>query len=166
MSPIHILVAVLMGLGATLLLDLWTLLLRRAFGVRSLDYCLLGRWVLYMPDGTVMHQNIAATAPKRHECAVGWATHYLIGTGFALVFVFLVSGRWVAHPTLLPAVAFGIATVLLPFLTMQPAFGLGVAASKTPNPTKARLKSLTTHTIFGLGLYVWAFLLSGALMPD
>jgi hypothetical protein len=46
---------------------------------------------------------------------------------------------------------------------MQPAFGLGVAASKTPNPNKARLKSLMTHTVFGVGLYVWAYLLSHVL---
>ena len=62
-----------------------------------------------------------------------------------------------------PPSFFGIATVLVPFFTMQPAFGLGVAASKTPNPNKARLKSLMTHTVFGVGLYVWAYLLSHVL---
>ncbi|MBA3260744.1 MAG: DUF2938 family protein [Gemmatimonadales bacterium] len=35
-------------------------------------------------------------------------------------------------------------------------FGLGIAASRTPNPTQARLKSLVTHTVFGVGLYVCA----------
>src|SRR4051812_6187825 len=35
---------VLLGVGATLAIDLWALLLRRGFGIRSLDYCLLGRW--------------------------------------------------------------------------------------------------------------------------
>jgi hypothetical protein len=39
---------------------------------------------------------------------------------------------------------------------MQPSFGLGIAASRTPNPTQARLKSLVTHTVFGIGLYVCA----------
>jgi hypothetical protein len=46
---------------------------------------------------------------------------------------------------------------------MQPAFGLGVAASKTPNPNKARLKSLVTHSVFGVGLYIWAVLLGPVL---
>jgi hypothetical protein len=91
---------------------------------------------------------------------VGWTTHYLIGTGFGLAFVLLVGGQWLERPTLWPALAFGAATVLVPFLTMQPAFGLGVAASKTPNPNKARLKSLVTHSVFGVGLYLWARLLS------
>jgi hypothetical protein len=79
---------------------------------------------------------------------------------FALLFVLVVSDSWLARPTLLPALAFGIATVLVPFFTMQPSFGLGVAASKTPNPNKARLKSLMTHIVFGGGLYIWAYLLS------
>jgi hypothetical protein len=155
--------AVLVGLGATLLIDLWALFLRRAFSIPSLSYCLLGRWVLYMPEGTIVHDSIADTPSKPRECTVGWITHYLIGAAFALSFVLLTSGSWLARPTLLPAVAFGIATTLVPFLTMQPSFGLGVAASKTPHPNRARLKSLMTHTVFGVGLYVWAYLLS--LLP-
>jgi len=155
--------AVLIGLGATLLIDLWALFLRRAFSIPSLNYCLLGRWVLYIPRGKILHQSITATPQKPHECTVGWITHYLIGTAFALLFVLLVSDGWLAHPTLLPALAFGMATVLVPFFTMQPSFGLGVAASKTPHPNKARLKSLMTHSVFGVGLYLWAYLLSNVL---
>jgi hypothetical protein len=49
-----------------------------------------------------------------------------------------------------------LATVLFPFLIMQPSLGLGVAASRTPNPMQARLKSLVTHTVFGIGLYLSA----------
>jgi hypothetical protein len=152
--------AVLVGLGATLLIDLWALLLRRGFHIPSLDYCLLGRWLLHMPAGTFAHDSIGDAAHKRHECTAGWLAHYLIGTGFALAFVSLASGTWLEHPTLLPALAFGMATTLVPFLIMQPSFGLGIAASRTPAPNKARLKSLMTHTVFGMGLYIWAFLLS------
>jgi DUF2938 family protein len=155
--------AVLIGLGATLLIDIWALFLKRAFSIRSLDYCLLGRWVLYIPRGTIVHRNITATPAKPHECTVGWTTHYLIGTVLALIFAFLASDGWLAHPTILPAVAFGIATVVMPFFTLQPSFGLGIAASKTPSPNKARLKSLMTHTVFGVGMYAWASLLSGLL---
>jgi hypothetical protein len=41
---------------------------------------------------------------------------------------------------------------------MQPGMGAGVFASRTPNPVAARLRSLTTHTIFAAGLYAagWA----------
>lgn len=164
MHTLYFFEAVLIGIGATLAIDLWALVLRRAFSVRSLDYCLLGRWVLHIPRGVVRHANIAAAARQPHECKVGWTTHYLIGTTFALLFVLLVSEGWLARPTLLPALAFGAATVVVPFFTMQPSFGLGIAASKTPHPNRARLKSLMTHTVFGVGLYVSATLFN-AIRP-
>jgi hypothetical protein len=72
------------------------------------------------------------------------------------VFVAFTSGGWLARPTLLPALLYGIGTVVFPFFIMQPALGLGFAASRTPKPTQARLKSLATHTVFGVGLYVCA----------
>ncbi|HWA58220.1 MAG TPA: DUF2938 domain-containing protein [Gemmatimonadales bacterium] len=157
LDPRHLLGAVLIGLGATALIDLWALALKRGFNIPSLNYCLLGRWVLYMPGGTFVHRSIVAAAPKPRECPLGWAVHYLIGTGLGLGFVLLVSGSWLERPTLLPALAFGVVTVLIPLFVMQPAFGLGFAASKTPRPNQARLKSLGTHTVFGLGLYLWAY---------
>jgi hypothetical protein len=160
-----VLVAVLVGLGATLLIDVWAVFLRRVFDIRSLDYCLLGRWLLHMPGGTFVHRSIGAASSKPYECVVGWVAHYLIGTSLALVFVILVSRRWLERPTLWPALAFGVVTTLIPYLVLQPSFGLGVAASKTPKPTQARIKSLMTHTVFGVGLYGWAVLLGHLLQP-
>ena len=150
-----ILPAIAIGIGATLVMDLWNLFLKRTFSIPSLNYCLLGRWVRHMPEGTFRHANINAAPQKHFECAVGWIAHYSIGVVFALVFV-LVSGDWLALPTLLLALLYGIGTVVFPFFIMQPSLGLGVAASRTPKPMQARLKSLVTHTVFGVGLYLSA----------
>jgi hypothetical protein len=144
------------GIGATLAIDLWNLFLKRTFGLPSLSYCLLGRWLRHMQGGMLRHASIAAAPQKPLECAVGWMAHYTIGVVFALVFVAFASDGWLARPTLLPALLFGIGTVVFPFFIMQPSFGLGIAASRTPNPMQTRLKSLATHTVFGLGLYVCA----------
>ncbi|MEO8305036.1 MAG: DUF2938 family protein [Betaproteobacteria bacterium] len=70
--------------------------------------------------------------------------------------VVLPSGSWLARPTLLPALLFGVGTVLVPYVVMQPSFGLGIASSRTPHPMQARLKGLMAHTAFGVGLYVCA----------
>jgi uncharacterized membrane protein YagU involved in acid resistance len=109
-----------------------------------------------MPEGTFGHASITAAAQKPFECTLGWIAHYTIGVTFAVVFVVLTSGDWLARPTLLPALLYGIGTVAFPFFIMQPSFGLGIAASRTPKPTQARMKSLVTHTVFGVGLYVCA----------
>jgi hypothetical protein len=155
-APGDVSAAAAIGIGATLVMDLWNLFLKRFFGLPSLNYCLLGRWLRHMPGGTIRHASIAAAPAKALECQVGWVAHYSIGIVFAIGFVALVSGGWLARPTLLPAVLYGLATVVFPFFIMQPSLGLGIASSKAANPTQARLKSLATHTVFGVGLYVCA----------
>ncbi len=152
----HIPGAIAVGIGATLIMDLWNLFLKRTFSIPSLNYCLLGRWLRHMPEGSLRHASITAAPPKSLECTVGWMAHYTIGVVFALAFVVLTSGDWLARPTLLPALLFGLGAVVFPFFIMQPSLGLGVAASRTPNPAQARLKSLVTHTVFGVGLYLCA----------
>ncbi len=155
-APDWLLRAIAVGAGATLLMDVWNLLVKHALGIPSLDYCLLGRWLLYMPSGIVRHVRIAAAQQKPGECVVGRVAHYGIGVAFGIAFVALAPGDWLGQPTLMPPLAFGIATVAFPLFIMQPSFGLGIASSKTPKPTQARLKSLMSHTAFGAGLYVCA----------
>lgn len=151
----HLVAAIAMGIGAVLVMDAWNVLLKKGFGLPSLDYCMLGRWVLHMP-GRFRHASIAAAPRKSKECAAGWLAHYSIGVSLAVVFVLLVSGEWLARPTILPALLYGIATVGFPFFVMQPALGLGVASSEAAAPTRARFKSLATHTVYGVGLYLCA----------
>ena len=152
--------AVFIGLGATLAFDLWGLLLKFAFKITPSNICLVGRWLRYMQEGTFRHTNIAVAPQKRGECAVGWVAHYTIGITFAIIFVALAGNNWLQHPTLIPPVVFGAVTVLAPFFILQPSLGFGYAASKSSNPTQARLRSLMNHTVFGAGLYLFALLIN------
>ena len=155
-DPSHVFTAIGIGIGATLVMDVWNLFLKRTFSIASLNYCLLGRWIRHMSRGTFRHASIAAAAPKAFECPVGWVGHYTIGVVFGVVFVVLASAEWLARPTLLPALLYGVGTVVFPFFLMQPSLGFGIAAARTARPAHARLKSLATHTVFGIGLYVSA----------
>lgn len=159
-TPHHLLSAVVIGVGASCLMDAWNLFLKRAFGIPSLNYCLLGRWFLHMPEGTFVHSGIAAAPPRRFECAVGWFAHYTIGVLLTLAFLTLAPSDWLVQPTVLPALLYGIVTVGFPLFVLQPSLGLGIASSKTPKPAQARLKSLVTHVVFGVGLYLCAVALS------
>jgi hypothetical protein len=156
LDPRHILTAIAIGLGATLVMDLWNLFLKRAFGIPSLSYCLLGRWIGHMPSGKVRHASIAAAPAVRFECTIGPIAHYAIGVMLAIGFILIASPAWLARPTFLPALLYGVVTVVFPFFLMQPSFGLGIASARTPHPARARLKSLMTHTVFGAGLYLGA----------
>ncbi len=73
-----ILRSVLIGVGATLVMDLWAALLRR-LGVPSLNFALLGRWLGHLPRGRLVHQSIARAEPVQGERWLGWAAHYGIG---------------------------------------------------------------------------------------
>jgi hypothetical protein len=152
--------AIFVGIGATVVMDLWAIFLKRAFNIPSPNYCLIGRWLRYMTNGTFKHPSIMAAAQKSAECTIGWIAHYTIGALFAIAFVVLATPEWLQSPTLMPALIFGIVTVGLPFFIMHPSFGLGLAASKAPNPMQARLRSLMNHAAFGVGLYVSALVLS------
>lgn len=155
-TPAFLLAAAVLGVGASLLMDLWNLFLRQVFGIRSLDYCLLGRWILHLPEGTLVHARIAATPPRRGECPLGWLAHFTIGLVLAAGFLALAPAGWLARPTLRPALLYGIVTVVFPLFVLQPALGFGIASARTPRPAQARLKSLGTHIVFGLGLYLLA----------
>ena len=157
---IHVLIAIAVGLGATLVMDFWGIFLKHTFNIPPPNYCFVGRWLRYMPEGIFRHSSIGAAPQKPAECAAGWIAHYAIGVIFALALVLLASPQWLQEPTVLPAMILGLATVAIPFFVMQPSIGLGIAASKTPNPTQARLRSLMNHAVFGLGLYISALALS------
>ena len=150
--------SVVVGAGATAAMDLWAALLRR-FGIPSLDFAMLGRWVGHLRRGTFFHDRIAAASPIRHERPLGWAVHYGIGIGFAGLLHGTFGLEWGHDPSLFPALAVGIGTVLAPLLILQPALGAGIASRRTPKPVFNSLKSLATHVVFGLGLY-----LSGSLL--
>ena len=151
---------ILIDLGATLITDLWALFLKHTFKIAAPNYCLVGRWLRYMPEGIFRHSNLASAPQKSAECTIGWIAHYLIGITFAIAFVALVGNNWFQHPTLIPAIIFGVVTILMPFFIKQTAFGFGFTASKTSNPTQARFRSLINHTVFGAGLYLFALLVN------
>lgn len=152
----------LVGLGATLIMDVWLLVLAR-LGVPVTSFALVGRWVGHMAHGVFVHQSIAKAPSIRFELGAGWAIHYLIGMAYAALLTGIQGPSWLDAPTLLPALMLGASTVVAPWLVMQPAMGAGVLAVKTAAPMKNCLRNLLNHTIFGVGLYVAAALQARAL---
>ena len=151
---------VLVGVGATALIDAWSVVRGRLLGVPLPNYALVGRWIGHMRHGRFRHEAIGRAVPVAHEALIGWSAHYAIGIAFASLLPALRGAAWFGDPTLLPAAMVGIGTVLAPFLLMQPGMGAGIAARRNPRPAVARMHSLVTHAMFGLGLYVAARLIA------
>jgi hypothetical protein len=149
--------AFFIGIGATVVLDLWSLLLH-ALGVAMPNWGLVGRWIGHMPRGRFVHESIANAAPIRGEIAIGWTAHYVIGLFYAAALLAIIGLDWARQPTLMPALVFGWATLVAPFFIMQPGMGSGIAASKTPKPNVMRFRAFLSHTLFALGMYATALL--------
>jgi hypothetical protein len=146
---------VLIGVGATIVMDGWAFFLRR-LGIPSLDFALLGRWLGHLLREQRMPASIARATPVKGEMLLGWSAHYSIGIAFAALLLATFGLKWARSPSLLPALFIGIATVVAPLFILQPALGAGIASSKTPTPVFNCIKSLVTHTVYGFGLYLAA----------
>jgi hypothetical protein len=147
------------GVAASALMDVWSAALRRS-GIPTLDYRLLGRWIGHFRYGRFFHAKIAAAEPIVGERAVGWIAHYSIGVTFAFLLLAIVDAQWLEAPTIWPALALGIGTIIAPWLVMQPAMGAGIAAAKGQNPGATRMRNLGTHAVYGIGLFAAAAVLS------
>jgi hypothetical protein len=153
------------GAVATAATDLWSVARKRLLGIPLPNYGLVGRWFAHLARGRFRHDPIAATPAVRGERLIGWIAHYLTGIVFAATLLAIWGLDWARHPTIAPALIVGLGSVAAPFLLMQPGMGAGVAASRTPRPGAARVQSLLTHAVFGIGLYAaaWVGTLTRAL---
>ena len=155
----YLLHVLFIGIGATIFIDLYAFILQRYFNIPSLNYQFVGRWLVGISKGQFVHHKIMQSPSVRFEKYIGWFSHYVIGIIFSTLFIKIVGTHWFISPKLFSALLFGVSTVIFPFFLMQPCLGFGIAASQTPSPSSARLKSLSTHFMFGLGLYFSAILL-------
>ncbi|MFA4870121.1 MAG: DUF2938 domain-containing protein [Pedobacter sp.] len=152
--------SIIIGIGATIVMDVYALFMKLVLKIPSLDMGLVGRWIGHFKHGVFAHQNIVQAERIKGERIIGWIAHYLIGISFAFLLLLISGVEWAYKPTFLPALIIGVLTTAAPWLMMQPAFGFGIAASKTPNPPIARLRSMQAHAIYGIGLYLAALFLS------
>jgi len=132
--------AVTVGLGATFVMDLWTIF----SGTLSKFFTqLLLCWSLAAPHGqcSFKHPSITAAAQKPAECTTGWIAHYAIGVLFALALVALATPEWLRSPTLMPALIFGIVTVGFPFFIMHHRSALALPRQR-PKSMQARCVAL------------------------
>jgi hypothetical protein len=149
----------IIGIGATLAMDLWAVILMTVFRQPKANWASVGRWFYHLKAGRVFHEAIGDAEAYSQELALGWIAHYAVGIAYGIIFALLVGPGWFVEPTLLPAWIWGIVTVAAGWFLLQPGLGLGWAAAKTANPNKVRALNLAAHTVFGLGLWLTALLI-------
>lgn len=152
--------ALLVGIGGTIILDLWALFQARVLKAPATNWAMVGRWIGNMPRGRFAHAAMPSAPPVVGEAVIGWAFHYIVGAGYGLLLLTIWGRDWFAQPTLLPPMILVWALLVLPWFVMMPGMGAGVAGARTPKPNVARLKSVVGHSVFGIGMFVTALALA------
>ena len=145
------------GIVGAVLMDITETLAARAGLTSGVSVALVGRWALGLLRGQWKHADIARSPARPREVRMGWVFHFLIGGGgVALVYAALLeaSGWTLSAHRLWGGVAFGVATSLLPWLLLLPAFGWGWFGRRGPRGSNALLSSMVSHTPYGLGVGV------------
>jgi DUF2938 family protein len=115
---------------------------------------LVGRWFACVARMHVFHDDIARTAPVSHEMAIALPVHYMIGVCLTSLYLLALSELQSSPRTITSALAFGLATNLLPWFVMFPSMGYGFFGVHGPAGTKLFLSSLLSHAFFGLGIWL------------
>jgi hypothetical protein len=151
--------AALIGIGGTVVLDLYAFILQRVFGVPATNWRMVGRWLGHMPRAEFIQPNLGQAAPVPGEHALGWAFHHVIGAGYGQLLVAIWGADWLQQPDIVTPLILALTLLVLPYFVMMPGMGLGVAASRTPKPNVARLKIVMSHSVFGFGMFLAAWLM-------
>lgn len=127
------------GIGGSAAMDLWALLLRYCFGVRSLDYGLYGRWIGHLTRGQFTHGNIA-NSPNVLGEKIHRLDSPLSDWNPVRILADRVVGSPVGSPTLFGSGADNrLQRVLLHISSYSPVWGL---ASRPPEPRSRRYSDL------------------------
>jgi hypothetical protein len=140
------------GVGACIVFDLWQRLFAMFTGIPPSNWAMVGRWLLGVMAGQgVIAPDLAARPARRNEAMAGWALHYVVAVGYAVLYAGLMQLGWL-HAGLVDGLIFGLVSVVVPWFFFMPALGNGMMARLAPNPPLACAVALVMHAVFGLAL--------------
>jgi len=151
--------AMMVGIGGTVVLDLYAKIAQLAIGMPATNWRMVGRWIGHMTDSEFVQPKLAEARAVRGEHVIGWIFHYAVGTGYGLLILAIWGSDWLENPDIAAPLVVSLALLVLPYFVMMSGMGLGIAGSRTLRPNLTRLKSLIGHTVFGLGMYFSAVVL-------
>jgi hypothetical protein len=159
-TALSTLFAVIVGVAATVTMDVLASLARRIDLVRGAQGNWVGRWYLGIARGQFVHSNIADAPEQAGEKRAALIGHYLIGIVLAVLYVF--GARWLEFSPsgLVVALGYGLATCVFPWFLLFPAMGFGWFGRKGPPELWMFRTSVLNHLFYGLGLW-WSATLLG-----
>lgn len=156
------------GIGATLILDLWQFLLGKLFAVRGADWGHAGRWLKGLAKGEWIYRNSDPSPPRAGDKTLGWLFHYVVGTIYAFLYVPVSILGFGAFPDFLPYILIGfVLSTLAGLMVFSPLMGDGFLASKAPDQGRRIAFAVLNHLVFAAAQYlVTAAVVAGFFWVD
>jgi len=145
---------VLIGVIATVGMDIWAAVVRYVFRFPTTDWAKVGRWLGHMPRRGFVNRPAFNSAAVPNELAIGYIAHYITGIVYGVAYLYVVRSLISSDPTLTSALVFGLVSLANHSFVMQPGMESGVLANQAVRPGMTRLIDLSTHIAFGVSLYV------------
>ena len=144
--------AVVAGVLGTLMMDFLNLLCARTGMISKIDVGMIGRMAVGWARGSFRYGHPSEMQQVANEKLFGYVTHYAIGVGLAVPYVFgwaLSAGRPISPEW---ALTYGLGTTVASYFFVYPSMGLGVFGLRSPEGMRAPLSSLANHLFYGVGL--------------
>ena len=143
----------LVGIIATFIFDLFQLSLSYAYKIRKGKWDIVGRYFCGLRKGVYFRLDIFNEPSVQYELIIGYATHYVIGSIFGLIYI-IFNVIFFNEPSFLLALIVGFSTVMGSWCIMMPyAYNMGFFASHEKKQKELLVQNLIAHFIFGIGLY-------------
>ena len=101
---------IFMGIITTLVIDIWAFILSTIFKLPTTNWSMVGRWCAHLRTGQFIHRPLSQSNPVKHEQTIGWLFHYIIGIGYAYLYVILMIFIVSNDPSLTSAIIYGLVT--------------------------------------------------------
>lgn len=152
--PSAVLFTLVVGVGSTIVLDVWARFLRRWFGIPGANWGIVGRWLLGLAAGKPVYRGENVQAPNLGERVLGWTFHYLVGIAYAAFYPLIWGAGFMASPSPGPVLLIGLGlSTLAGMAILTPGLGGGFFAAKAPDQGRRIALSLLNHSVFAAGQY-------------
>lgn len=145
------------GIGSTIVLDVWVLIVEKILKIPPTNWGLVGRWLLGIPKGILVLNS--DTTPSSVEKVVGWLFHYMIGVAYAVLLLLFAGQGFIENPTVFPIFVIGLClSTLAGLVILMPGLGAGLFGRKMPNQGGMIIYLLVAHLIFSVGQYAFSII--------
>ncbi|TKI02485.1 DUF2938 family protein [Martelella alba] len=112
------------GIGSTIVLDLWAVIAARIGWMPGTHWPSVGRWLLGLSSGRLVIDRANSSSHTITESTLGWSFHYLVGIVYAAMFPLFWGEDFISIPTIFPFFLIGVViSTLAGLVILMPGMG-------------------------------------------